>query len=117
VKDVNERAHRFSELSSPRQTLVRLCQMLNFGKIGCLHVVDADPVLNPSLLVLVDIRLDSDGEPRPEVHLKDFELCDEVRRLMARLDELKNGVIERVEVRAGVPRRIVVQSRLCDAQR
>lgn len=86
--------------------------MLNFGTIQCLRVKDGDPVLDPSPVVLFDVKLDADQGPRPEIHLKDFELCEEVRRLMARLDELKNGVIERIEVRAGVPRRIIFESRL-----
>jgi hypothetical protein len=35
--------------------------------------------------------------------------------LMSRLDELKNGTIERLEVRAGIPRRLLFQARLLDA--
>jgi hypothetical protein len=40
--------------------------------------------------------------PRPELALKDFELLEEIRRLMARLDDIKDGTIERIEVRAGI---------------
>jgi hypothetical protein len=60
-------------------------------------------------LVVVDVKLDTDGGPRAEVDLPDFELCDEVWRLMARLDDLKNATIERIDVRAGIPRRIVFE--------
>ena len=44
--------------------------------------------------------------------MADFELAHEVRRLLDQLDEIENGEIERIEIRAGVPRRLVFQQRL-----
>jgi hypothetical protein len=38
-------------------------------------------------------------------------LSAEVLRLMSWLDELKSGTIQRLEVRAGIPRRLVFESR------
>jgi hypothetical protein len=108
---------RFSQLSPARQTLVQMCQALNFGQIQGLRLREAEPVLNPPPVVLVETRLDLADEPRPEIQLKDFELPDELRRLMARLDEIKEGTIERLEVRAGIPRRLVVESRLGSPER
>jgi hypothetical protein len=108
------RGIRFSQLSVPRQALVRLCQATNYGQIHHLEIRDSDPVLNPPPLILADIKLDSDEEPRSEVELTDFVLRDEICRLMAWLDELKVGTIARIEVRAGIPRRMVFESRtLC----
>lgn len=105
---------RFSQLSASRQALVRLWQATNYGQIHHLEIRGGDPVLNPPPLILADIKLDSDEEPRSEVELTDFVLRDEIRRLMAWLDELKDGTIERIEVRAGIPRRMVFESRtLC----
>ena len=94
-----------------RQALVRLCQATNYGCIQGLEVRDSDPIFSPPPLVLVDIKLDSDEGPRPEIELTDFVLGDEVRRLMNRFYELKNALIDRIEVRAGVPRRVVFESR------
>jgi len=101
--------HRFSHLSAPRQALVRLCQATNYGLIRNLEVRDSEPVFSPPPVVAVDVKLDADEGPRAEVDLPDFELCDEVWRLMARLDDLKNATIDRIEVRAGIPRRIVFE--------
>ena len=109
----------FSQLSVPRQALIRLCQRMNYGAIHDLCVKDTEPVLSPPPPVLIDVRLDADEVPRPEVDLPDFELCNEVRRLIGHLEELKTGVIERIEVRAGIPRRIVFRGRygvLCPNQ-
>ena len=105
-------ALRFSQLSVPRQALVRLCQSMNYGSIQGLCVKDAEPVLSPPPLVLIDIKLDADEMVRPEVDLPDFELCNEVRRLIGQLNELATGIIEHIEVRGGVPRRIVFRGSL-----
>ena len=110
-------ALRFFELSIPRQALVRLCQGMNYGSIQGLQVKDSEPMLDPPPVVLIDVKLDSDEGERQEADLPDFVLRDEVRRLMARLDELKDGTIERIEVRSGIARRIVIQRRPEEAPR
>ena len=105
-------ALRLSQLSPGRQVLVRLCQWLNFGQIQGVRVQDGDPILDCVPLVYVEKLLNVDEGNRPEARLKDFELRKEVRLLMVTLDEIKNGVIERIDVRRGIPCRIVYESRL-----
>jgi hypothetical protein len=107
---------RFSQLSAPCQALVRLCQAVNHGSIRNIRVKDAEPIFTPPPLVLIDIKLDSDEIARPELNLSDFALRDEVKRLMNRLGQLTNGRIERIEVQAGVPRRVVIERRLTEAR-
>lgn len=102
----------FSALTIPRQVLVRLCQQVNFGIITGLEICGGEPVFSPEPTVLVDHRLDCDECPRREVELQDFLLTDEVRRLMSTLDQIGNGVIERLEIRAGLPRRLVFPRKL-----
>ena len=63
---------------------------------------------------MLDVKLDADESERQEADLPDFALRDEVRRLMARLDQLRNGRIERIEVRSGIPRRVVIERRLTE---
>ena len=99
----------------PRQRLVRLCQTLNFGQIQSVPVRDGDPIFDPTPVVVMDTKLYRDNKPRPELQLADFELRDEVCRLMARLDSVKNGTIQRIEVLAGLPRRVVVEARAQDS--
>jgi len=108
---------RFSQLSSARQALVRLCQRLNFGQIHHMRVQDGDPLFDPEPLVFIHVRLDTDNDPRLETQLKDFELRNEVVRLMASFDHIKNGVIERIDVRAGLPCRIVFEFQLQETLR
>jgi hypothetical protein len=56
------------------------------------------------------VKLDGDDGPRPEQDLSDFELSREVVRLFAKLDTVRNGVVELIEVRAGIPRRVVFKA-------
>src|SRR5271156_3188746 len=106
---------RFSQLSPARQTLVRILQAANFGELQGIPVRDGDPIFDGTPLVILDAKLDKEEAPRPELDLADFALSAEVLRLMSRLDELKNGTIQRLEVRAGIPRRLVFESRLLGA--
>jgi hypothetical protein len=62
--------------------------------------------------VLIDLLLDVAQEARHEIELADFVLCDEVCKFLGRLDRLKNVRIERIDVRAGTPRRILYEQLL-----
>jgi hypothetical protein len=103
---------RLSDLSTPRRALVRLFQAINFGQVVGLTIENGDPVFHPEPTVLVDLKLDGNTETRQEADLLDFELRDEVRKLIAHLDEIRNGRIERIEIRSGIPRRIIIERRL-----
>jgi hypothetical protein len=100
---------RFSQLSAPRQALVRLLQSINFGYIESLEARDCEPVFNPAPTVFVEVKLDSAEEPRPEIDLADFELRGELIRLLEQFDQLDDGSIERIDVRHGVPRRVLIE--------
>ena len=102
-------ATRFQQLSAPRQYLVRLCQLINFGRIEDLELRRGEPVFSPAPQVFIDVRLDLEDVARPEQGLPDFAIPEEMRRLLARLDAIQDGNIERIEVRAGIPRRLIVE--------
>ena len=104
-----DRITLFSKLSAARQKLVRLCQSTNFGYIEGLEIRSGEPVFNPAPVVFQEVKLDSANEPIAEMHLQDFELRIEVIRLMDELDQLRDGVVERIDVRYGIPRRAVVE--------
>jgi hypothetical protein len=103
---------RFSQLSLPRQTLIRIMQSLGYGSILNLTVTNGELSFDPQPELLVDVRLDEEASARPELNLSDFDLAAEVRRLFAQIDALKNGSIEKIVVHAGVPRRVILRSSL-----
>ena len=112
MSNIVPQVRRFSQLSPARQALVRVLQAVNFGEIQGVRVMDADPMFDDACIVVIDAKLDREEVPRPELDLADFELRTEVGRLMSRLDELRNGTIQRLEAHAGIPRRLVFESRL-----
>jgi hypothetical protein len=101
---------RFSDLSASRQAFIRQCQQIGFGSVRALAVRDGEPVFGPTAEVLFDVKLDTDESPRPEQDLHDFILSAEIVRMFSKLDAIGNGTIEHVEVRGGVPRRIIVRA-------
>jgi hypothetical protein len=103
---------RLSDLSPARQALVRLCQDVNFGQILDLEVRNGEPIWEPSPTILSEVKLDSDETPRPEGELPDFQLSSEIRRLVSYLDHFKDGEIAKIEIRDGLPRRLVLTSQL-----
>ena len=106
---------RLSDLSPARQALVRLCQAINYGSIEDLEIRHAEPVFDPPPVVVRDVKLYGDEQPRPELSLKDFVLSEEAARLMNGLDEVKCGTLRRIEVHAGLPRRMLVESQITGA--
>ena len=103
-------ALRFSQLSPGRQILVRLCQSINYGHIQNLKIEGREPVLQESSVVATtDIRLDAEDPGRDECELDDFIVCEEVRRLIALFDKVQNATVSKIEVRAGIPRKISVE--------
>ena len=86
-------------------------------------VESREPLLHSQgLIVLMDVRLDSEDFPREELADADFALCAEVARLMSLLDQVQNGKISKIEVRAGIPRRITLERQVkefacCEAGR
>lgn len=101
---------RFSDLSVPRQAFLRRCQRIGFGRIESLEVRDSEPVFGSQTQAFIDLKLDRDEHSRLEQDLGDFVVRVEIQRLFSKLDAIRNGVVEHLEVRAGIPRRIVFKA-------
>ena len=101
---------RLSEVSAPRQAFVRRCQTIGFGTITMLLIRDCQPVFSQETGVLLDLKLDGDDPRRPERQLTDFVLSTEIVRLFSMLDAMHDGIIEHIEIRTGIPRRIIVKA-------
>ena len=76
---------------------------------------DSEPVFSPPPVIAVDVKLDADEGPRPEVDLADFVLRAEWCRLMDLIDEFQTATIERIEIRVGIPRRAIFKVPLPEA--
>ncbi|MBL8822442.1 MAG: hypothetical protein JNJ77_07640 [Planctomycetia bacterium] len=101
---------RKSHLSKSQQRLLQVFQELNFGKIQQLHVKAGEPLLTPSPRILKDLKIPGANDARVESHLKDFELKREHLEFFHHLHALGDGVLELIEVRHGLPVRLLIES-------
>ena len=108
---------RLSQLSAPRQALVRLCQSLDYGQILKLHIFNSEPQFHPPPTIVHDIKLDEPLGDRTELELPDFVVRQEVCRLLEQIDAIGNGCIDKIEVRGGLPKRLILQTTLSEAAR
>ena len=106
---------RLSDVSTPRQVLIRLCQSICFGQIRDLYIRRHEPVFDPPPIVMLDFKLDGDLRPRLEAELPDFQLRDEIVRLLDRIDAVEEGRLDLIVIQAGIPRRVVIERRLTEA--
>lgn len=95
-------------LSSNRARLLEMMQALNFGRIEQLAVAGGEPVFHPPPKVARELKFCAENGARPELSLDDFALKAEVRELFDAITEIGDGVIERIEVRHGLPFRMIV---------
>src|SRR5215469_18794057 len=95
---------RFLQLSPERKGLIRRCQDIGFGKIMHFSISNGEPLFTPETELFLDVKLDSDAQPRTEIDLSDFTLSSEIIRLFERFEAIGNGVVDHLEIRAGLPR-------------
>jgi hypothetical protein len=96
------------DLSSCRAGLIELMQGINFGRIERLPIKNGQPILNPRPTVVREHLFSGENGPRPELAAVDFLLKQQVVALFAFIDELQNGVIDVLEVKHGLPFRMIV---------
>jgi hypothetical protein len=95
-------------LTSARRRLLELMQFVNFGRIENLIVRGGEPSLVPPPRVVREIKFGGDNGPRPELATDDFRLKAQVVDLFRELDRLGDGTVEALEVKHGLPFRLMV---------
>jgi hypothetical protein len=98
-----------ASLSAPRRRLLEIMQRLNFGRIEGLEIRSGEPVFSPSPRIIRDIKIGGENGPRPELSTEDFALKSSVIELFEHLSQLGDGTLELIEVRYGVPIKLVVE--------
>lgn len=97
-----------SQLNPARRWLLELLQEVNFGRVEQLRVSDGEPVRSPAPLVVREIKFAAENGPRPERAAADFLLKAQVVELFQLLDQVRDGVIDVLEVKHGLPFRVFV---------
>ena len=98
-----------SSLSGPQKRLVELMQRLNFGRIEGLVVQAGQPAFDPLPRIVRDIKIGGENGPRPEAASGDFALKSQITELLEHLSQLRDGPVEVIEVKNGLPFRLVVE--------
>ena len=100
-------------LSAARRGLVETMQWLTFGRIERLVIRDGEPVENPAARIVREVKFGTcEQGPRGELGMRDFALKLAVRQLFEQFDRVRDGVIELIEVRHGLPHRMSFEGRL-----
>jgi hypothetical protein len=97
-----------SALPESRRQLVELMQGIYFGRIENLPVRGGNPVLVPFPRVVREIKCGGENGPRAQPEANDCQLKAQVRDLFRHLDEVGNGTIEALEIKNGLPFRLLV---------
>lgn len=92
-----------SSLSPAWRKLIERMQRINFGQIFNLEYRDGEPICDPPPRAVRDYRFGGERGPRPEAKLTDFALRKEVVELVEFIKQRKNGVIQVLYVKHGVP--------------
>ncbi len=98
-----------SSLPDSHRHLVELMQRVNFGRIEQLVIADGEPVFDPPPRIIREIKFSAENGPRPEVAIEDFALKAQVLELFGSFDQLRDGVIEILEIKHGLPFRMAVE--------
>ena len=100
-----------TQLTSRRQRLVELLQRVNYGSVENLKIAGGDPSFEPKPTILRDFKFGPTNEngARPELAKANFRLKAALLQMFELFDQLGDGVIELLEVKAGLPFRIVIR--------
>jgi hypothetical protein len=94
---------RKATLSAAQKRLISTMQDINFGRIENLVIKNGEPVFNPVPVVVREIKFGGDNKPRGESALVDFALKSEVVELFKYFKSMRNGMIQCLEIKHGLP--------------
>ena len=98
--------HTFSD---PQRRLVALMRSIRFGRIENLSIADGEPVFDRTATVVREIKFGG-GDDIPTVTTRgESQPKTQVVELLEYLRSMKNGVVEVLEVKHGLPFRMSVK--------
>lgn len=98
-----------SFLSETQIQLLNLMQEINFGRIESLAVQDGKPTFNPTPVIVREIKFGSGQCTSPGERPDCFALKSQCVELFHEINKISNGLIESIEVKHGLPFRMVIK--------
>lgn len=94
--------------SAGHEQLVTLMRQINFGRIESLRIHEGNPVLDPLPRIVREIKFGSEASPGVQADRSNSVPKRQVQELLNLMREIENGVIDILEVRHGLPFRVVL---------
>jgi hypothetical protein len=111
---INEKTHlepqssgNYRGLPAACKQLLRIMQENPFSRIEQLAVTNGQPQFEPTTKIIVEHKFGANDGPRREAQLADYPLKKEHLDLFRQFDEIGSGVILTLEVRGGLPFRMI----------
>ena len=98
-----------ASLSPGKRRLLELMQKINFGRIDGITIRAGEPVFDPPLRVVREIKFGSENGPRPELGIEDFVLKSQVVELFEQIEHLGDGKVGSIGIKHGLPFRMSVE--------
>jgi len=98
-----------AQLTPGRKRLVEWMQRMYYGRIEGLPVRGGQPVCDPPPRLVREVKLDGERGPHTMLSREDFVLKAQVQELFAQIEMIGDGVILVIEVRNGLPVKMVFE--------
>jgi hypothetical protein len=97
-----------ASLSPARRRLLEVFQQINFGRLETLAVRNGEPSFDPHPVIVREHKFGGENGPRSELDAANFLLKQQVVELFEHFDKLGDGVIDVLEIKHGLPFRLIV---------
>ncbi len=105
---------RRDDLSPPQRRLLALMQEIRFGRIEGLAVHDGMPVFDHRPVLFREIKFGGEPEPSRSGVSGDFALKAQVVEMFGHFRRMRNGMVEVLEIKNGLPFRMSVRESIGD---
>ena len=95
-------------LSVDSKHLIEFMQRIQFGRIESLHISGGQPVLDPLPRIVREIKFGSETSLGVQADRSNSVPKRQVHELLDLMREIENGVIDVLEIRHGLPFRVVL---------
>lgn len=99
----------WKHLSSNRQKLLLLVRSIGFGRIERMAVQNGQPIVEPTPRIVRTLKMDRDNTCDTTVPPADFPLRREFINFFEHLENVRDGLVLRVEVVNGLPNYIELE--------
>ena len=96
-------------LTGEERRLVELMRRIAFGRIERLRVINGSPTFEPMPRIVREVKLGGERAGEALARPSDFTPKQAVVDLLAELNTIGNGVVAMIEVRHGLPCRLVLE--------